>query len=67
MGQSQNSYTPEQRKEVERYMEKLVQGALKTGVTAAAVAGAGVVSLFKRDASPLRKTWDWCKSGLWDK
>lgn len=54
--------------EIERGKEvlgKVVEVGCKSAVTLAAVAGAGVVSLFKRDSAPIGKTFDWCKKTFW--
>lgn len=59
-------YTPEEQKAGEEALEKLVMGTIKTGATALAVAGAGLVSIFKRDSAPIGKTWDWCKRNIWE-
>ena len=46
---------------------KVAEVGLKSVATVTAVAGAGVVSLFKRDTKPMASTFDWCKKTFWGK
>lgn len=58
-------YTPEEMEKGKEMLEKVAIVGAKSVATVAAVAGAGVVSLFKRDTSPIGSTFDWCKKNFW--
>lgn len=58
-------YTPEEMEKGKEILEKVAVVGAKSVATVAAVAGAGVVSLFKRDTSPIGSTFDWCKKNFW--
>lgn len=62
----EKGYTDEQLDNYEKFSDKAIKvigGSLATGV---AVAGASVVSLFKRDTAPIKKTFEWCKGIFFD-
>ena len=58
------TYTKEERENAEKLAMKVVGGAFCTAGTAVALAGAGIVSAFKKDSKPLGDTWKWCKKNL---
>ena len=58
-------YTPEEMEKGKEMLGKVAEVGIKSVATVAAVAGAGVVSIFKRDTSPLGSTFDWCKKNFW--
>lgn len=58
-------YTPEEMEKGKEMLEKVAEVGIKSVATVAAVAGAGVVSIFKRDTSPIGSTFDWCKKNFW--
>ena len=60
-------YTPEEMKKGQEMLEKAGMFVMKSAATTVACAGAGVVSLFKRDSEPLSKTFEWYKKSLWGK
>lgn len=60
----QRTLTKEERENAERLAMKVAGGVLCTAGTAVALAGAGIVSAFKKDTKPLGDTWDWCKKNL---
>jgi len=64
--QPRRQMTPEEMQKGQEMLEKAGMFAAKSAATVVAVAGAGVVSLFKRDASPMSKTFEWCKKNWWD-
>lgn len=63
--QPRRQMTPEEMQKGQEMLEKAGMFAAKSAATAVAVAGAGVVSLFKRDSSPMSKTFEWCKKTWW--
>lgn len=54
----------EDMEKVEKLAMKAAGGVLCAAGTAVALAGAGVVSAFKKDSKPLGDTWNWCKKNL---
>lgn len=58
-------YTPEEIEKGKEVLGKVAEVGIKSVATVAAVAGAGVVSLFKRDTSPIGSTFNWCKKNFW--
>ena len=61
MESPRRQYTPEEMKKGQEMLEKAGMFVMKSAATTVACAGAGVVSLFKRDSEPLSKTFEWCK------
>lgn len=62
----EKGYTDKQLDDYEEFSDKAVKviaGSLATGV---AVAGASIVSLFKRDTAPVKKAFGWCKDTFFD-
>lgn len=60
-------FTAEEKKQAEEMLEKVATVGFKSVATVTAVAGAGLVSLFKRDTKPIASTFDWCKKTFWGK
>lgn len=60
-------FTAAEKKQAEEMLGKVAEVGLKSVATVTAVAGAGVVSLFKRDTKPIASTFDWCKKTFWSK
>ena len=60
-------YSPEEMDKAKEMLEKVAEVGFKSVATVTAVAGAGVVSLFKRDTKPMASTFDWCKKTFWGK
>ena len=60
-------FTPEEMKQAEEVFLKFAEVGFKSAATVTAVAGAGVVSLFKRDKKPIASTFEWCKKKIWGK
>ncbi|MBQ6337749.1 MAG: hypothetical protein IJI36_01275 [Kiritimatiellae bacterium] len=60
-------FTAAEKKQAEEMLGKVAEVGLKSVATVTAVAGAGIVSLFKRDSKPIASTFNWCKKTLWGK
>ena len=60
-------YSPEEMEKTKEFLGKVAEVGVKSVATVTAVAGAGVVSLFKRDSKPISSTFDWCKKTFWGK
>lgn len=60
-------YSPEEMDKAKEILGKVAEVGFKSVATVTAVAGAGVVSLFKRDSKPISSTFDWCKKTFWGK
>ena len=54
----------EDMEKVEKLAMKAAGGVLCAAGTAVALAGAGMVSVFKKDSKPFGDTWNWCKKNL---
>ena len=66
-GSPHRQYSPEEMEKAKEMLGKVAEVGLKSVATVTAVAGAGVVSLFKRDTKPMASTFDWCKKTFWGK
>lgn len=62
----EKGYTDKQLDDYEKFSDKAVKVVAGSLATVVAVAGASIVSLFKRDAAPIKKTFGWCKDTFCD-
>ena len=62
----EKGYTDTQLDNYEKFSDKAVKVIAGSIITGVAVAGASIVSLFKRDTAPIKKTFGWCKDTFFD-